>query len=305
MRILVVTNVRDGKGLARDGEILSRLLHGWGHDVEVLDFRKPPTDPRYGLTIHFEHIEPHLLGLSPADWYIPNPEWHEDDAARALDAGKFARVLCKTKEAARQFEKLTDRVVFVGFESLDRLDPSVPRERVFLHAPGWSAVKGTEAICSAWARANGQNGGPLQYPLDYQARRTEEQIRRAQNRALFHLCPSEYEGFGHVIHEALSVGAIVVTTDAPPMNEVKGAAYFVRPVQWKPRCLGMMSKVDAAGVRAAADWCWALSEKEVEAKSQHARECYEAERAEFRANLRPLIDQAAREAVEVPHEAAV
>ena len=30
---------------------------------------------------------------------------------------------------------------------------------------------------------------------------------------------SEYEGYGHALHEALSVGAALATTDAAPMNE--------------------------------------------------------------------------------------
>ena len=41
-----------------------------------------------------------------------------------------------------------------------------------------------------------------------------------QNRHLFHLCPSETEGFGHHLVEGMSVGAIVLATDAPPMNEL-------------------------------------------------------------------------------------
>jgi glycosyltransferase involved in cell wall biosynthesis len=41
-----------------------------------------------------------------------------------------------------------------------------------------------------------------------------------QNRHLFHLCPSETEGFGHHLVEGLSCGAITLATDAPPMNEM-------------------------------------------------------------------------------------
>ena len=45
----------------------------------------------------------------------------------------------------------------------------------------------------------------------FAAIRTDAELREIQNANLFHLCPSETEGFGHYIVEALSVGAIVLT----------------------------------------------------------------------------------------------
>jgi len=41
-----------------------------------------------------------------------------------------------------------------------------------------------------------------------------------QRRARLHVCPSSTEGYGHYINEGRSVGGIIITLDAPPMNEL-------------------------------------------------------------------------------------
>jgi glycosyltransferase involved in cell wall biosynthesis len=45
------------------------------------------------------------------------------------------------------------------------------------------------------------------------------QLRQLQTDTPVHICPSQSEGWGHTINEARAVGALVLTTDYPPMNE--------------------------------------------------------------------------------------
>lgn len=47
-----------------------------------------------------------------------------------------------------------------------------------------------------------------------------ETIIDLANAAAVHLCPSLTEGWGHIVNNARAVGAVVVTTDAAPMNEL-------------------------------------------------------------------------------------
>ncbi|KAJ3099299.1 hypothetical protein HK100_004913 [Physocladia obscura] len=44
-------------------------------------------------------------------------------------------------------------------------------------------------------------------------------LRRLQYANAVHVCPSQQEGYGHYINEARAMGAMIVTTNHPPMNE--------------------------------------------------------------------------------------
>lgn len=293
MRFLIVSNIREGKGkgLARDAAILGERLADLGHASDTIDFRSQPMSTGYDVAMHLEAVTPSLLGIARADWYVVNPEWHGDhpEKEKAVARKAFARILCKTRDAERVMRPLTDRAVFVGFESEDRRDLSVKRERSFLFAPGMSAVKGNEAVCSVWREIG------VRQSLSMPRGVSEEVIRREQNRCLFHLCPSEYEGWGHYLHEALSVGAVVITTDAPPMNDFAGVAIRVRPDHTVPRGIVSWSKVGVPGLRAAVDWCAGLSDEEVDGISGRARQAFEDERRDFRARFAAVVAEATRE----------
>jgi hypothetical protein len=54
----------------------------------------------------------------------------------------------------------------------------------------------------------------------YTERLSDEALLRLQRSSGVHLCPSREEGFGHYINEARAMGALVMTTNWAPMNDM-------------------------------------------------------------------------------------
>ena len=113
------------------------------------------------------------------------------------------------------------------------------------------------------------------------------ELARLQNAHRFHLCPSEAEGFGHYLVEALGVGAVVLATDAAPMNELvtPERGLLVPWTRSDRRGLVDFHFVDAAGIEAAVERALALTADECERIGQAAREFFLDNDRRFRANL--------------------
>lgn len=303
MRIAIVTSLDNEVGLKRDHGVLRRLLEGAGHEVVGIDFRKPRVSGSFDLAIFLEVFDPALLDLAPRLWAVPNPEWWF--ASWTPDLPRFEAVLCKTQDAERIFSGLGARAMLVGFGAEDRFDASVPRQRRFLHVAGQSELKGTEAVLGAWEQH------AIPHPLTIVARKlkltvrskavtllrrvSDLDLRKLQNECAFSLQPSQYEGFGHVLHEALSCGAILATTAAPPMDQVR-APFLIVPTSFAAKELAQLARVDADGVRDAVEKMWAATDADVEGYRSEARENYLTSRAGFEQAFLSLVKGASRPA---------
>lgn len=310
MRVAIISAVTNGKGLQRDTELLTALMEGHGHAVTALDHIKARTPPRsaFDLAVFLEVAPERFFDCAPVRWLIPNPEWWEPAASIA----PFDRVLCKTADAERIFRGRTDaadRVRFLGFEAQSRraiADPEAaiaqrPDRRLeFLHIAGGSSVKGTQAILDAWSqhgighRLTVVASVPLRAPrlpnvTLHTGRIPESRLLELQRSIACHLQPSEYEGFGHCIHEGLSVGACVITTDAEPMRSADGVAELVRvhgsfalksARLWRVSPAAVAETVERVAVRTPG-WF-----EEVRVRAIRA---FEAQRATFRERLAAFV----------------
>lgn len=186
---------------------------------------------RADLNVFLEELVPSQFCLARRNVWIPNQEWMPLRWQRHLP--RLDGIWVKTRYAEQLFKPFSPSVESVGFSSFDRYEPSVVKEpRTFLHVAGRSRQKGTAAVLEAWRRnpqwprlvviQNPVRAQDVDIPnVDYRPIRLDDDaLRLLQNRSEFHLYPSEAEGFGHVLCESMGLGAIVLTTDAPPMNEL-------------------------------------------------------------------------------------
>lgn len=243
----------NGFGLSRNLHLLHDALAASGFDVTISGIRRGawrkwmhPLKMRMGtlsrrlsgrgaqhwdVNLMLERVRPEYLATARRNVLMPHPEWFDERDRRWLP--RLDRAFVLTRHAKPIFEAIGLQADYTGFTSEDRLDASVPRERAFFHLAGRSANKGTGTLLATWRkhpewprltvlqspRSAGQvtQAPNIVHRIDFVP---DDELRHIQNAHRFHLCPSEAEGFGHYLVEALGTGAVVTTLDAPPMNEM-------------------------------------------------------------------------------------
>ena len=328
----------NGVGLSQDMRLIARVLGDAGIEVHVqpqvgrgklrkwlgphgrrlgVAIDRLRGKPRFDLNLMLEHIRPELLGAARRNAFIPNPEWCVPRDVRLLPA--IDTVLAKTRHAEAIFGACGCRVLRVGFTSTDCYQPDVPRTRGFLHVAGRSTAKRTGAVLEAWRRhpewpqltvvqhprtaEHVVAAGNIVHRVDYLEC---AELRRLQNENLFHLCPSETEGFGHYLMEALGVGAIVLTTDAEPMNELVTSERGILspPASTRNDNLATSYLVEVAAIEAAVEAALAMDEASVARRSRAARDFFLRNDAAFRQHFPEAVRMLAASAAEVPRRAA-
>lgn len=288
-------------GVENDMKILGRLLKELGHQVTYSEAGKRPLyfimhkKACFDANIFIESPEPLYFPAAPKNFLKPNQE--VPCKLNGIDC-----VFAKTRYAEDLFQKKGVKTRYMGFTSLDRLRPGIAKEPFFLHVTSRSTLKGTPEVIETWRRYPDMPPlvilvaplfrhlmVPLPHVTWIDTFLPEEELITLQNRAQYHLCPSYTEGFGHSLGEALSTGAIVVTTDAPPMNELITEERGVL-CSWTnaiPAGLGQGFYCTPEQIRSAVFRALALPDKDL--VSQKARQFFETLSASLKERLSSLI----------------
>jgi glycosyltransferase involved in cell wall biosynthesis len=285
------TNVSPGRRGHRWRAWRERLALAWRH---LRSGRRQPS--RYDVNIVLEHAHPAYFGLARRNLFIPNPEWLTRRDRKVLH--RFDAILCKTQVAVEIFEGMGLVTRYIGFQSVDCRQPAPPAVTRFLHLAGASRMKGTQRLLALWRKhpewpallvlqspATAEQHEPAPTNLVHRVEYVKDlaDIRRLQNSHDFHLCLSETEGWGHYIVEGLSCGKVVITCDAPPMNELvrpeRGLLVAATPTQ--PLNAAMRYAFDEAALERVIERAAAMPATERQALGQQARDWYEANQAGF------------------------
>lgn len=304
--------INDKHGQSRNRIPFARFMERVRARIVRMAVSRGLAEPPFELNFHIESIYPDHFPLARRNILIPNQEFFPNQCRPYL--GSIDEVWVKTRVAEDLFKDLGCRARFLGWASIDRRLPHSreSKELMALHIAGHSRAKGTEAVLDVWSqnpgwpllrvlrRAHGYDrrvtpwrSRPSAPNIQIITDRIDDQIlARMQNESAIHICPSEAEGFGHIILEGMSVGSVVITTDAPPMNEMIAAesGLLVSVARSEPMSLGLRYFVDrddlARQIRAVLD----MTDERRESLGRAARSRFEENNAAFRARLRKYLE---------------
>ena len=182
--------------------------------------------------IHLESIFYEKLFRAEQHILIPNQEWFEVSHIPLLTY--MRAVWVKSLFAQEIFAQYKPPVQYISFFSIvAEFDAkTIKRRDYFFSRTGMSRYRGAHNLINVWAHH--PEWPPLKIVIDPSVRpavkpdnvefldifpRHEDFVSFASG-SLFHIYATETEGFGHSILEAMGYGALVMVTDAPPMNEI-------------------------------------------------------------------------------------
>jgi hypothetical protein len=306
MKYINIITVDNQHGLTRCSKILADVLREAGFRVSVFTVGKPSIEhkihrvttylekfvsntfkdkPPYDINIFIQDIIPSWLPYARVNCLLPMPEWFRETSFLS----KFDYILCCTKLTQDIFDKLGCKTEYISFTSIDQYEEKFSKNYdKFFHLAGSNASqKGTKTLIEVWSHHPEWPSIVIRqkkHPFHLQAPNIEyintflsnETLHEYQNTFGIHLCPSEVEGFGHYIVEGMSTKGVIITTNAPPMNELitPDRGLLVDYKQTTTQRLGTVYSVDPQSLEEKIEDVLAMSHQRKKQLGKNARNWY-------------------------------
>jgi hypothetical protein len=257
---------------------------------------------RFDVNVFIEKARPEMFAMARYNILIPNQEMFARCDVNRLKG--IDLVLCKTDCAASIFGQLPVVTDMMGFTSPDCLQAEItPDYTQYFHLAGKSAPRrATLEILALWQQnpqfpkltvvAHYLNTEPYRDCANICVRSdylSDRELRRLQNEIGIHICLSQTEGFGHFIVEAMSSRALVITTDAMPMNELiqpdRGILVPTERLEPVPEYFHQLAFFNPQILKAQIERVNGLSIAEKQAIGLAARRWYEIQQQSFQAKV--------------------
>ncbi len=300
----------NGVGLDSDVLLLTQALEHAGHHVTFSHCRSRSLLKKwfskkheYDANLFLERVFSVWFRAAKKNILIPNQERFPKRHLGRLN--KIDRVFCKSLHALEIFSNLGVSSEYLSFTSKDNYRSDIqPNYSLFFHLAGSSTLKGTECILKLWKKhpewptltlLQHKHNAPEHVPENVTLMTdhlSHNDLTKLANQIGVHLCPSLSEGWGHYIVEAMSCRALVITTDAPPMNElVTNERGIAIPYQFsEPRHLGTNYYVDESKLESAILNVISMQENDKSAIGESARKWYLENHSRFTKNLSNAIE---------------
>ncbi|WP_017659132.1 glycosyltransferase [Baaleninema simplex] len=308
----------NGSGLTRDTQLVAEILEAAGWSVSHYSVGKSSLRhkvrrvttaveqqasqwlrqrPRYDINLFIEDVVPRWLPFARKNCLIPNQEWFRQEWKPYLL--QFDAILCKTRLAEMVFSPFAP-TEFISFSSFDRRRREIsPNYDRCFHLGTTSSRLGTTVLLDLWrsrpdfpkltlVRQQPPPSDMRSDNIDYIDRLvSEESLATYQNHHGIHIYPTQMEGFGHRLVEAMSCEGLTVTTDAPPMNEIVTSerGVLVEYATAEPHLWGTKYQVTRSTLERALETVWGYDEAQRREFGKRGRSWYEENDRFFRRRL--------------------
>ena len=233
-------------GLTHDANVFASIFMKHGYIVHF----NANLQTEVNIIIFLEHILENYLEKYTCCMFVPNVEWLTNTDTRLLYHNHLHTILCKTNHSFEIMSRLIPfKPIYCGMTSLVKTIKNNTYQKKFelLHVKGTSMYKNTQILIDAWLKHPEwpilhivcRSVIDLYKPIIidniilYQYELSDEELYNLQNTCMVHICPSYCEGFGHYINEGRLSSSLIITINAPPMNELvtHNSGLLINPIK--------------------------------------------------------------------------